>query len=108
MRYSMNMDDAPKDRNILIKEETVGYHNSEFYRKTPRHRQRPSGWYPTGYRWVEGRWVEAGGGQPARFVEWCGNARTQTTGSLSSVAWASLPDEDEEAVLPYGGESIHG
>lgn len=79
MKANTDMDAAPKDRNILIKTIVMHYIGH--------------GWRPDGFQWVEARWVEASGGRPARFAEWCGNPRTQSTDSLRPVAWAELPAE---------------
>jgi hypothetical protein len=76
-----DMTTAPKDRRILILTETKGY----FER---------GGWSTTGTQWIEAWWQEARQGRPAEFVEWCGNPRTQTTGSLFPLAWAEVPSPD--------------
>ena len=92
MKANYNMDEAPKDRNILIQTVLKAYHNSEWDSSLPPRYRRPSGWYDNGSQWIEARWREAHGGRPAQFVEWCGNPNTSSTGSLFPVAWAELPE----------------
>ncbi len=72
------MDNAPKDRRILIKTVTFGW-NTDICQNVA-----------TGDKWVEARWGKDLSGNE-KWLEWCGDDRTHTTDSLTPITWAPLP-----------------
>ena len=74
------MKDAPTDRNILVRTVTYGYSN------------RSHSFEPTGFKWVEAHYAKDPWGRGDEWVQWCGNARTNTTDSLDAVDWMEFPN----------------
>lgn len=76
MSKAQPMATAPTDgTRILIKSNTWHYHH------------RKMEYVQTGTQWLEARFKDG------KFIEWTGNERISTTGSIDPVAWAPVPEE---------------
>lgn len=77
------MNTAPRDgTRVLIKTKTMGW-SADKGRNVV-----------TGDKWVEARWAKDLSGQE-RWVEWCGNPETHTTGDIVPLGWAPLPPDED-------------
>lgn len=72
------MDTAPTDgTRVLI--------HTEVHHYTRSHRVPFSAWRKVGTQWLEARFKDG------KWVEWCGNDKTNSTGTLHPIEWAPLP-----------------
>lgn len=83
------METAPTDgTRVLIN--TRVYH---FSAEKMRH-------VPGGTQWIECRFIEG------RWREWCGNERTQSTGSIDPIEWAPVPGAALKPTQSGASESV--
>jgi hypothetical protein len=73
------MESAPRDGTRILIQQRVHHFSSALHK-----------YVPAGTQWIECRFVDGA------FKEWCGNNRTQSTGSIDPIAWAPLPNGEEQ------------
>jgi len=76
---SMNIEDAPKDRRILILCKITEY-------------KPMKDWVEVGQRWVDCFWHPGDGLWDPCWMRWCGSEKTFSTENIMPLAWTELPE----------------